>query len=667
MAIRINSVKFPVNYNTGSQLTNNTTSSLGSVIVYAPENGASTPITCSSALLYLSFQDASTATGVTSIGRFTASVQLSGSNTGSAVASASLIGTAENIGGILGPFDFTSYFVSNYGTGTAKSASVTMFQSSSGGTGLNLTASYAYMEFTYLYDDSTARRIKTVCVPYESGLSTLTTTANTQFATMSVLTGSDGLFNGYNTPIVRYRWLEVKGNCNNNNTATIHALSYRFDANTAVALTNRHSALATDTYQMYQIDASNLDASTTHSFQLWNSLASRWANIVVDEWITYEYDVSGTTTALNYMEIPVEFNSPIAGTTVNQAHLVRKSFLINEPGTIVTKNCAVELFYNTAATATVNLKVGSQAAYRAYAMSANVVGGMFSLQHRLDTGSVSGVGNVLVRGENSVDISMFRSVGAMSNVTGIIKLLYTSGVASGGIDTHNKTIYSRLKPFSLTLTGDDVVSGSLNIPETNYWYNSMGIQYFFWMTGTAGQFIPLMVQSKILAGESNGGGWREIFNDCYSSDGELGFSTWYVGAKDEFDIYPRDVDTDKLNISSSRGYRTVATTTMGFGTRFVASYNSITTMVSGTITNSSGGTVTLDLYKNNLSGLPSRFDTTTRVGNGAYSFTVYDDTVSYYVVAYESTTSKGVSKEAVPNTDFDISLSSVGGGGEFFF
>jgi hypothetical protein len=49
-------------------------------------------------------------------------------------------------------------------------------------------------------------------------------------------------------------------------------------------------------------------------------------------------------------------------------------------------------------------------------------------------------------------------------------------------------------------------------------------------------------------------------------------------------------------------------------------------------------------------------------------FPVYDDTLNYYVVAYESATLKGVSKSATPATNFDINLTGGGGGGgEFFF
>ena len=94
---------------------------------------------------------------------------------------------------------------------------------------------------------------------------------------------------------------------------------------------------------------------------------------------------------------------------------------------------------------------------------------------------------------------------------------------------------------------------------------------------------------------------------------------------------------------------------------YIVGYHSITSTVSGTISGSSGGTVTLKIFRSDTNEL---IDTTTQTGNGSYSFTVYNDTLNYIVTAYESTTLKGASKTATPTTGFDISLSS---GGEFFF
>ena len=55
-------------------------------------------------------------------------------------------------------------------------------------------------------------------------------------------------------------------------------------------------------------------------------------------------------------------------------------------------------------------------------------------------------------------------------------------------------------------------------------------------------------------------------------------------------------------------------------------------------------------------------DSTSRVGNGSYSFTWYDNTHTMKVIAYESSTYKGTSVAQTADAGtFDISLSSSGG------
>jgi hypothetical protein len=62
-------------------------------------------------------------------------------------------------------------------------------------------------------------------------------------------------------------------------------------------------------------------------------------------------------------------------------------------------------------------------------------------------------------------------------------------------------------------------------------------------------------------------------------------------------------------------------------------YHAITYSVSGTVSGSAGGTVTLNLCRANTG---ERVLTTTRTGNGTYTFTWYDDTENVFVEARES-------------------------------
>ena len=658
MATRKHSIVVPITMGAVADQNNTITTTGGTPTIYIPENSVGNPVTFSSVMVFIGLQDTSTATGA-SVSGFTSTLQLSGATTGQTVtlSTATLGNTGENWGGIFGPLDYTTHFNSDFGTGTSKRVIFSTRVGISTGTGTAVRGLYAYMEITYEYSDTEANRIQTICIPYESSTSTLTTTSGTTFMTIPQLSGATGLLSGYTSPTVRHRWIQIKGNCNNNNTTTDHNLFSLIDASgSTITLPTRESALGSDNYHIYLVDASSASITESHQYKLWGSLAARWANLIVNEWITFEYVVSGVTNPLNYIEIPIEFNSPIAGTTSGFTHLYSRTIHIPEPGTIITKNCAVELNYNTVSSATANVLVGSQAAYRAYAQSSNVVAGQFSLQHRFDSGSAAGNGLTLVRGENTINVKLFRSAGTMTNVTGIIRLLYSSEVSADGLDAHSHTCYGYIRGMTFTLTGDTLNTDSFSIPETNYYLQSLGINYHVWLAGTAATFTYFMTQAEILSSEANGAGWRELITDVYSSDGELGYSTWYAKALDNFKRYPRDQERDRLDVETSRRYRSIFTTTAIFGMRWVTCYHSITHTVSGTISGSAGGVVDLDLYETTSDGRHLIYDSTTVTGNSAYSFTVYEDLNNFFVSAYESSTLKGRSYKGVPSTDFDINL-----------
>ena len=658
MATRLKTIKVPVNFGAVADPGNNTLQTLGTPTIYIPENSVTNPVTFVSVMLFVAMQDTVTVSGG-SISIFTSTVQLNGaaSATTVTISSATLGNTGENWGGVFGPLDYTAHFTTNYGTVTSKSVTVTQTTNVSTGTTPGTRGVYAWFEVTYTYSDTEANRIETICIPYESSTTTLTTTANTTFCTIPQLTGTGGWLNGYGSPVVRHRWIEVKGNCNNTNTTTDHRLTCRFDTGANVVLPTRESVLASDTVQLYQIDASALDTATTHTFQIWNSLASRWANLIVNEYVTFEYAVSGTTEILNYLEIPIEFNSPTPGRTSTNSHRLSRETIIPEPTTITMRNCAVELSYNCNASATMQMKVGSQASYRGYAMTSNVCAGAFMFQHRIDSGSASGSALTLAKGSNNIVIDLYRSEGAPTNTTGLIKLLYSSGVPSGGVDDHTHMVSKLMRQQSFTTTRDDILtSQSFSIPETNYWIRSANLQYTLW---TPASIMSMLSQARYVSGEGPGDGWGTLFQDVYLAYPDLAYTSWNTSLRELLNVYPND-PADLMNIEIARSFRTSLTTASSFGIKWLVGYHSITSTVSGTISGSAGGTVAIALFRKESNGTYVLADSTSRSGNGSYSFVVYDDSTQYFVDAYESSTYKGVSRLDTPNTNFDISLSGGG-------
>lgn len=662
MAVRKKSIKIPVNFGNVADVIDNNTTVLGTPTIYIPENSSGNPVIFSSVVLFIAAQDVSTATGAT-VTDFVTTATLSGAGDSVVtVSTTALANSGENWGGLFGPIDYTAYFNTNFGTVTSKTCQTQILINITTGTGTDSRGVYGYYEITYTYDDAAATRIKTICIPYESQLGTLTTTVNTTFCTLKQLTNTNGILNGYASPTVRYRWIEIKGNYNANNNTTDGALRYSFDGGATQNLPTREAGLGSDTYQIYLINSSGLTTTAAHTFALWSTLATRWANIIVNEWITYEYTVLGTTQVLNYVELPIEFNSPLTGTTSAVADRIKRTFTIQEPNTITLVKSAAELCYNTNASATVAFKAGSQATYRSYAQLSSVIAGMFSFQHGLDSDSGAGNAFTFARGENQLTFDIYRSVGAVYNITGIIKILYLSTVASHGIDSHSDTRWGLLKTFNFTTITDNINTDLFSIPDANYFIQGLGLENYFWLQATNNTFTQ---QAAVLSSEFEGGGWRELFVDQFLGDNEIGYSKWVVRLRPQFKKYPQDPDEIALNLTGSRSYRTTSTTAVRLGTTWSVTYHTITSTISGNITNSNGGTVSLYAYRSDTEELVG---TTSRSGNGSYSFTVYNDVLTYYVVAYENNSYKGISKVDVPAADFNISLfAAAGGGGEFYF
>jgi hypothetical protein len=670
MATRKKTIRIPTNFGNRADIATSTNSITGTVTLGTPlipimENSATNPVTFTSVNLYVGAQDTSTATGGSMTG-FTATTQITGAATAQTVNSVTttFANTGENWSGVFGPIDFTTHFNGSFGTETGKTVTVKFGGGISTGTGTAFRGVYGILEVTYTYDDTATGRTQTICIPYDSGTSTLTTTANTTFAVIPNLTGAGGWFSGHTNPVIRHRWIELKGNCNNNNTTTNHGMIYAFDGGTGILLPQRISGLGSDTYQIYLVDAfsgGSVNTAAQHNFQLWNSLATRWANLTVSEWITYDYAVSGTTEAWNYIEMGAAF-SPPAPSATTVADRYSKTFIVQEP-TPILYNSAFDMTYTSTASATVQFKAGIQSAYRAYAQTSNVCAGAFGFQHRIDSGATGGVAFALNRGENTVYADLYKSAGLATMITGTLKILYKSGVSSLGVDAHNHTTTSSIRNFNTTLFTENTVNDSVTFPETNYYINGIGMQHHLFMPGTAALPVVANAQARILSGESTLGGWKYMNIDYYSSDGEISYVPWTIIAGDDFKRYPRDADLTRMDLSSTRAFRTTFTTASMYGYKWITTYHSIYTAVTGTISGSAGGIVDVDLFVLANDGIShTMYDSTVVTGNSVFSFTVYDNTKTYMVTAHESNSLKGVSIQSVPGGDFSINLAGSSSG-----
>lgn len=427
MAIRKKSIKVAMNFGSPADQADNALTTMGTQTIYIPENSVGNPVTFTSVALNFNFRNATTGPNILIVA---ATATLAGSSASTYSQTGQITATAEDISYTIGPIDFTTYFNTNYGTVTSKDLTI---QTQIDTNNIALRGVYGFMEITYEYDDSATTRIQTICIPHESPTGFLSTTANTVVTNMDQLTGTGGVFQNYSNVVLRQRWMEVKGNTNTNSTTTDITLSYRFNDGTTLTLPIFEQGGGFDYWTQSQIDASALATNTTHTFALWSNTASRFQNVIINEWITIEYTTTGTTQYINYVELPLEVATPIAGTTAAVEHTFQRMLNIQEPNTITFLYGGVEFFYNTNGTAALSMKVGTQSVYRSYGNTGASTGGCFGFQHGFDADATNGSGLTLSRGDNEITVQAYRTSGIITNTTGLIRIVYRSGVSTNDV------------------------------------------------------------------------------------------------------------------------------------------------------------------------------------------------------------------------------------------
>jgi hypothetical protein len=333
------------------------------------------------------------------------------------------------------------------------------------------------------------------------------------------------------------------------------------------------------------------------------------------------------------------------------------------------------LTYIDAGVVTLTLAVGSQAD-RTYTQAASVRCGGLTITRRIDAGETGGVAGItLARGKNTIDYTFFTTNATAgnigSNLSGLLFLNYTSDKATDGDGAHNHTTQWLARPYS---TGDLVQKLSYTptavpiIPETTYWLTNSGFQFNILTSGTGAAALGLVYSGEIQAGESYAAGWQDFYTALYSTDAEIGPSQSFCRTRNVFKRWPDDPDIERLDIETSRSLRFDCNVTASVSHQAIqfVTWHSITYAISGTISGSAGGTVQIRAFRTDND---EEVGTTSRTGNGAYSMTWYDNTISVYVVAYESTTLKGTSQQAVAGSvggEFNINLAGGGGGPTYY-
>jgi hypothetical protein len=635
MALRTKTVKFAAQTKTGV-ISDAVFDYLAAFTAYAPETASRT---IRAAYLDVSWDDNITATGGT-VTEWRVSCQIDSVGASVVTETADIANTGENMAVQL-TADFTSYFAANF-TGASHGITVGLYVDLSTGTTLQVTNGTAVLVITYEYDDAAQdTRIKTVHIPLEGYLTTLTATlaeaaANQIPALDTFLPEASKV----------YRSIFFECYANEATTATTNfQLGLQLDSEPEHLSGTHTAALNSARFTKYVWQRNDMATNVGHTFKARSTVAGRFTMFSVVMVVTYEYSHTSSTAIMNSLQLPFEIPSPLGGTAAADASRFKRKLFIVEPGPIALAQSGVLMTFNeSASVGTLNLRVGTQA-YRGFThTSGSIACGGYCLSRRFDSGAVGGAGVSLARGENSIVIDAYRTSSTIlgSNISGLIYLNYTSGKAAQGADAHNHTTYWFMKRATSAGTLDAVSNWRAYIPAVGYWVTSIGFELIV-LNALASNSLVLSGQVK--AGEGPGSGWRDHYSDSLKAGNEIGASRTYCRARDDYKRRPDDVDGDRMDIETARNFRLYTGGNTINSINALITWHALSWTIGGDIAGSSGGTVDIRIFR---ADTHEYWGSTSRVGNGAWSYTVYNNSVQLYAVAYESGTLLGRSDNITP-------------------
>jgi len=640
MAIRIktNEYVFPMDTVT---LATATRRDQAAITIHIPENASRT---FRSARIRVSYRD--TATAATSL-----TSPLIGVKLGAAAFSDVTLGnpTANSGESYFYVFerDVTSYFNTNFGSGTSQTCQVGTQHS-----GPSVTNICIKLILTFEWDDAAqTTRSKTVRIPIESTAGALTATlANVGTTQVPAL----DTFLPEASKVYRQIWLEAVYNEYTAGTANDAALGISIGGATEQLTAVHESSLASScagiaiffqgaTPSWSTASAQNLQARSTTI-----TTASTFNHVAFVLCVTYEYDHSASTRILNSLMIPLGTIDLPGATTATDAAQIEKKFYIEEPGTITLVQSGALVQYTQTAAVGPQIAFGGQTA-RAYTDTALAYCGKTFLTQRVDSGSAQGVGIALARGRNDWRWAVHIGTAGFTpgSFDGWLFLNYTSDKASAGDGVHNHSVHFSMQDSQASGTISTITAAQfIHIPETKWWRTGLGI--YSNAVGMTASPQYWFLGAEVLAGEGNRQDFREIGKGWFTHDGEVGWYPISVDSQDEaageFQRFDADPDASRLALEGSRRWKIAMGQAASRPLACWITYHSIEFVAAGTVTGSSGGTVNIALYRKS-DGL--KLGSTSRVGNGAYSITAYDDTETVFVEARESGTLLARSDDAV--------------------
>lgn len=535
--------------------------------------------------------------------------------------------------------DVTSYFTTNW-TGTSMAANVDVLIDQNTGTTLGQVNVCVSIHITYEYDDTSTTQVKTVWLPLNAPVGALAG-SKPGSATATIPALDTHLPEASKT----YRQIAIWRMGNTHGTGTDPTVSMEIESDGASTCAAYESALSSSRWTRY-IDTgvtAGIDTSVTQAFYIWVSTTPSIYHPQVMLQVTYEFDASAANDVFVSLMLPANAPGALLGST--QPLVASVDLHIPESGISSKELAFYATFCHQSSLSGLNMRIGT-GSYVTYTDAGSVYAGHNAVMVRNDSAYT------LAAGKNTLAFWVYANDPTTSPgnpFSGFFVANYTCDKPSGGHGavTHTVTLYNpaQLAMWSL-LSGTDQIL--FRIPESSYRFAAPPATALIAFVNTTN---TLFIIELLL---SDGAGWRSLINSGYvNNDSEVGATFFYEAIGDHVWRWVGEPDSARLDPEATfdRVRARCLTGTDG-GWQTIYTYHSQTFSAAGTVYGSAGGTVTLNLH---LSSTGELLLTTSRVGNGAFSFTWFDPHADVYVDAYEDDSHIGRSLAGKAGTDtFDI-------------
>jgi hypothetical protein len=516
--------------------------------------------------------------------------------------------------------------------------------------GTTATANHAFkIIITYDYNDAASTHIKTIRIPIESTRASLTTSPQT-LGGATAIPALKGSYLPEASVTVRNAVVELMGS--ELSSAAVATLLCNYGGDTDVACwLSTNTTIDSDCFvhAMYDITGKALTSATALNCTS-QTTTGRFNNL--GGWITVTYEFSHSSSSIIYNSLLLGAFDAVGwmgGTASGDTDAWGRDIFIEEPGTITLKESGIFLTFIDSGGFTCNVAVGSQTNTAFTVSAGNVQCCNYSLMHRIDAGGAKGTAGItLARGKNSYLAKVYSGTAQAGwNLAGCLILNYTSDKATAGVGVHAQTRFHHImNTVGTTALVNSSSATAPAIPETDYWLVGACIQlHAAFLNSVAGARAVLAERQS---GEGEAAGWEPLYVGSYRADNEVGNLLVYGASRKSWQrwhtaSYGSDSDAGRMNMETSRVFRVDTNPASQVGLGLWYTYHAHTFSIAGSISGSSGGTVTIKAHRVSDGEL---IGTTSRVGDGAYSITWFDNTENVFVEARESGTLLGRSDDS---------------------